>query len=192
MKKRKVILVTDGDQIAKASLEHVAKNIGGRVISLSAGNPSTLSGKSLVSLIRQAAYDPVLVMFDDCGSSKLGSGENSLYEVATHPEIEILGAIVVASNCMKNRGTPVHMSLDYRGRIISNGVNKYGMKHTQKSARVYGDTVEILNQLAIPVVIGIGDIGKMHHFDCIEKGSPITTKAVQLILQIHYQNSFLS
>ncbi len=190
-KQRKVILVTDGDQIAKDSLEHVAENIGGRVISMSAGNPTTLSGQTLVSFIQQAAYDPVLVMFDDCGSSKLGSGENSLYEVATHPEIEVLGAIVVASNCMHTRGTLVHMSLDCFGQIISNGVNKYGEKHVQRTSRIYGDTVEVLNRLSIPVIIGIGDIGKMHHHDRLEKGSPVTTKAVQLILQIHHQNSFL-
>lgn len=188
MDRRKVILVTDGDQIAKESLEHVTRNIGARCISLSAGNPSTLSGESLVSIIQQAVHDPVLVMFDDCGSSKLGAGENALYYVATHPAIEVLGAIVVASNCMRSRGTPVQMSLDCYGNVVSTGVNKFGLYQHQKTSRIYGDTVEVLNNLSIPVIIGIGDIGKMRHRDTAMIGSPITTKAIQLILQIHYQN----
>ncbi|MXQ52190.1 stage V sporulation protein AE [Shimazuella alba] len=188
MPRRKVILVTDGDQIAKDSLEKAAKNIGGRCISLSAGNPSPLTADSLVSFITQAAYDPILVMFDDCGSSKTGSGESNLYEVATHPDIEVLGALVVASNCMRSRGTPVHMSLDSYGNIVSTGVNKFGYHQRQRTARIYGDTVEILNKLSIPVIIGIGDIGKMRHRDTILIGSPVTTKAIQLILNIHYQN----
>lgn len=188
MTKRQVILVTDGDQIAKESLEHAAKNIGGRCISLSAGNPSPMTGDELVSIIKQAPYNPVLVMFDDCGSSKIGSGEDCMYGVATHPDIEVLGAIVVASNCMKSRGTPVHLSLDCYGNVLGKGVNKFGCHQQQRSARIYGDTVEILNQLFIPVIIGIGDIGKMHHRDATVIGSPITTKAVQLILNIHYQN----
>jgi stage V sporulation protein AE len=188
MTRRKVILVTDGDQIAKDSLERAARNVGGRCISLSAGNPSVLSGDDLVNLIKQAAYDPVLVMFDDCGSSKEGAGENNLYCVATHPEIEVLGAIAVASNCMRSRGTPVHMSLDCYGNVISTGVNKFGYHHRQRTARIYGDTVEILNKLSIPVIVGIGDIGKMHHRDAFLVGSPVTTKAIQLILNIHYQN----
>jgi stage V sporulation protein AE len=188
MTKRKVILVTDGDQIAKKSLEQVARNIGGRCISLSSGNPSMLSGESLIFLVQQAVHDPVIVMFDDCGSSKLGAGENSLYYVATHPQIEVLGAIVVASNCMHSRGTPVHMSLDCYGNIVSTGVDKYGLYQNQKTARIYGDTVEVLNNLSIPVIIGIGDIGKMRHQDTVSTGSPVTTKAIQLILQIHFQN----
>jgi stage V sporulation protein AE len=186
--KRKVILVTDGDQIAKASLEQAAKNLGVRCISLSAGNPSTLTAKAIVALILEAKHDPVLVMFDDCGSSRLGTGEYHLYEVATDPRIEVLGAIAVASNCSRSRGTPVHMALDGDGNIISTGVDKYGQHQLQRMARIYGDTVEVLNQLSIPVIIGIGDIGKMLNHDTKRRGSPITTRAIQLILQIHQQN----
>jgi stage V sporulation protein AE len=190
MVKRKVILVTDGDQIAKDSLEQAAQNVGGRCISLSAGNPSSLTAEELVSVIMQAAYDPILVMFDDCGSSKIGLGESNLYRVASHPQIEVLGALAVASNCMRSRGTPVHMALDCYGNVISTGVNKFGYHQNQRSARIYGDTVEILNQLAVPVIIGIGDIGKMKHRDSRLHGAPVTTKAIQLILNIHYQNEY--
>ncbi|PMU54581.1 stage V sporulation protein AE, partial [Pseudomonas sp. GP01-A3] len=37
--------------------------------------------------------------------------------------------------------------------------------------------------LNIPLVIGIGDIGKMGGRDDIEKGSPITRKAIEYILE---------
>ena len=63
MKKRKVILVTDGDQHVQRALEWLAKQLGGRCISQSQGNPSRLTGKQLVDLILQTPYDPVFVMF---------------------------------------------------------------------------------------------------------------------------------
>jgi stage V sporulation protein AE len=89
MQRRKVILVTDGDKMAREALEEVARKIGGRCISRSAGNPTPLSGYQLVSLIKKAACDPVLVMFDDCGASEEGRGEQALRYVAQHPDIEV-------------------------------------------------------------------------------------------------------
>ena len=65
--RRRVILITDGDEYAKRAVERVAHDIGGRCISLSQGNPSILTGQELVNLIKKAANDPVLVMFDDSG-----------------------------------------------------------------------------------------------------------------------------
>lgn len=46
--KRRVILVTDGDGIAKKAVETAALRIGGRCISKSAGNPTPLSGKKII------------------------------------------------------------------------------------------------------------------------------------------------
>ena len=46
-----------------------------------------------------------------------------------------------------------------------------------------GDTVYCLDQLDVPIIVGIGDIGKMNRKDDVEKGSPITMKAVELILE---------
>jgi stage V sporulation protein AE len=183
--KRKVILVTDGDQNAKEALEVVARNVGGRCISLSVGNPTPLSGEMIVNLIKLAHHDPVLVMFDDCGHAKVGLGEKALHYVATHPDIQVLGVLAVASNCYKGKGTPIQMSVDRYGRVINEGVDKNGNKQKHLPKRIYGDTVGVLNELPIPVVIGIGDIGKMDHRDHISKGCPITTKAVQLILQMY-------
>ena len=50
--KRKVILITDGDEYAKRTVELIAREIGGRCISLSQGNPTTLKGKEIVELIK--------------------------------------------------------------------------------------------------------------------------------------------
>jgi stage V sporulation protein AE len=188
MPKRKVILITDGDRVAKETLEEVARKVGGRCISLSSGNPTPFSGPVLVDLIKQAAYDPVLVMFDDCGSSHEGMGEQALKYVATHPDIEVLGAIAVASNCMRSNGTPVHFALDCFGNIVGHAVDKYGRVRYKYPPRIYGDTVEVLNQVQVPFIIGIGDIGKMRKYDNLSVGAPVTTKAVQLILQHYNQN----
>ncbi|MCL6445215.1 MAG: stage V sporulation protein AE, partial [Alicyclobacillus sp.] len=45
-----------------------------------------------------------------------------------------------------------------------------------------GDTVEIIDSLHFPIVIGIGDIGKMDGADEVEKGAPVTTMALQTIM----------
>lgn len=76
MKKRRVIIVTDGDEYARKAIEHVAKAVGGRCISRSYGNPTTLTGSQTVDLILQAPYDPVFVMFDDSGFLEEGPGGN--------------------------------------------------------------------------------------------------------------------
>ena len=50
--RRRVILITDGDEYAKRAVEHVAHDIGGRCISMSQGNPTILTGEELVNLIK--------------------------------------------------------------------------------------------------------------------------------------------
>lgn len=40
-----------------------------------------------------------------------------------------------------------------------------------------------LDQLDVPIIVGIGDIGKMGKQDHYSKGAPITKKAVQLVLE---------
>ncbi|MGD9679519.1 MAG: stage V sporulation protein AE, partial [Vulcanibacillus sp.] len=63
--KRKIILITDGDIIAKNVVEEEAKKINGRCITLSAGNPTLFSGEEIFEMIKMTPTDPVLVMFDD-------------------------------------------------------------------------------------------------------------------------------
>lgn len=180
---RNIIIITDGDRVATEAVQHIAHEIGGRCISLSSGNPTPLSGEEIVKLILQAAHDPVLVMFDDNGNVGYGFGELALRFVATHPQINVLGAIAVASNTEAVSGTPIDLSIDAQGRIVETGVDKDGRVDGTADKRVFGDTVDILEQLNIPLIIGLGDIGKMAGRDHIRYGCPITKKAVELILQ---------
>lgn len=181
MEKRKVIFITDGDSVARDVIESVAQKIGGRCISSSAGNPTMLTGVEIVEKIKQTPYDPVLVMFDDNGRMFTGKGETAMEYIAKHPDISVLGAIAVASNTKSVSGIKVDFSIDQNGNIVKNGVNKEGIS-MKDSNRVYGDTVDILNYLELPVIIGIGDIGKMDGRDHLKNGAPITLKAINIIL----------
>ncbi|MDK2984667.1 MAG: stage sporulation protein [Clostridia bacterium] len=177
--KRKIIIITDGDKVAKKSVEKVAQKIGGRCISLSAGNPTLLSGNEIADLVLQAPYDPVLVMIDDKGYIGTGPGESALEDLIKHPEIEVLGAVAVASNTTHAKGIEVDFSITNTGKKIKGAVDKEGKPVKRE---LTGDTVECLNRLKIPHIIGIGDVGKMDGTDRPERGVPITTKAVEEIL----------
>ena len=182
MERRKVILVTDGDEHARKVVELAAKEIGGRCISYSWGNPTPISGEEIVSLILQTPYDPVLVMFDDCGQREMGLGEKAMKHVALHPQIDVLGAIAVASSTHSSEWTHVDVSIDRYGNLTEFGVDKEGLQDLE-IGRINGDTVYILDELDLPVVVGVGDIGKMAGFDTIKKGAPITKQAVEIILE---------
>ncbi|SMO41184.1 stage V sporulation protein AE [Melghirimyces algeriensis] len=177
-----MILITDGDRLAKETVEEVARYIGGRCISASAGNPTPINGEELVKLIQQAPNDPVLVMFDDCGSIRKGRGEQALEYVINHRNVEVLGVVAVASNSPNVAGTPVHIALDRNGNMVEHQVDKNGMEVDGAPLRIFGDTVDVLNAYQLPLVVGIGDIGKMDHYDDPLWGAPVTKKAVQLIL----------
>lgn len=177
--RRKVILITDGDRIAKKAVETAAQNVGARCISCSAGNPTTKSGEELVDLIKTAPSDPVVVMLDDRGYNGMGRGETAMAFIANHPEIEILGVLAVASNTENVHGCEVDLSINRNGNLIEAPVNKMGLP-TQNLLE--GDTVEVINKLNIPLVIGIGDIGKMDGVDEAERGAPLTTRALKTIL----------
>ncbi|AGE22900.1 stage V sporulation protein AE [Geobacillus sp. GHH01] len=182
MEKRRVILVTDGDEFACRAIERVAAEIGGRCISRSQGNPTKLSGEQLVELILQTPHDPVFVMFDDCGALGEGAGEQALRYVAGHEQIEVLGALAVASNTHQHEWTKVHVSIDRDGVMTEYGVDKEGVRDLE-IGRINGDTVYCLDRLNIPLIVGIGDIGKMGYRDHAKYGAPITRKAVELILE---------
>ncbi|AYV16108.1 MULTISPECIES: stage V sporulation protein AE [Bacillus] len=182
MTKRKVILVTDGDVYAAKTIEYAAEKAGGRCISQSKGNPSTRSGPELVQLIKAAPNDPVFVMFDDSGLQGEGPGETALKYVASHQDIEVLGVIAVASKTHQAEWTKVDVSIDRDGEVTEYGVDKTGMREMDEH-RMNGDTVYCLDKLDVPLIVGIGDIGKMGRKDDISKGSPITMKAVEFILE---------
>ncbi|MFD2214173.1 stage V sporulation protein AE [Metabacillus endolithicus] len=180
--KRRVILVTDGDEYAARTIEYVASEIGGRTISQTQGNPTTLSGSQIVQFILQANNDPVFVMFDDCGLLGEGAGEVALKYVAEHPNIEVLGIIAVASKTHQTEWTRVDVSIDRFGELTEYGVDKSGLKDLELG-RISGDTVYCLDQLNVPIIVGIGDIGKMARKDSVKNGCPITLKAVEIILE---------
>lgn len=178
--RRKIILVTDGDVIAQRAVEKAAKNIGGRCISRSAGNPTPITGEEIVNLIKSAKYDPVVIMVDDIGNPGFGKGEKALNDILVHSDMKVLGVVAVASNTQDVTGVKVDFSVDYMGRIVSNAVDKDGVE--TKSNILYGDTVDIINKFSIPIVVGIGDIGKMRGKDNHAIGAPIITKALKEIL----------
>lgn len=178
---RKVVVITDGDRIATKVVEKVAKNVGGRAISLSGGNPTEVTGREIAEAVKSTPYDPVLIMVDDCGARGTGRGETALEELAKDPEIEILGAVAVASNTAHVEGVPVDVSVTREGEVIEASVDKYG---NRKGGHIIeGDTVDVLNRLNISVVVGVGDLGKMHDADLVSDGARITTIAVEEVLK---------
>ncbi len=183
MVKRRIIVVTDGDRVAQKVVEKVAQKVGGRCISMSAGNPTKISGEEIAKAIKKAPHDPVLVMVDDCGARSKGSGEKALEVLAHDPELEILGVLAVASNTGYVNGVPVTASVTRDGKVVPEPVNKDGNPAFNEEGTIKGDTVDIINQLPVPVVIGIGDLGKMDDADLLENGARITTQAVEEILK---------
>ena len=180
--RRRVILVTDGDEYAQRTIELLAKEFGGRCISASQSNPTKLTGRKIVELIMQTPHDPVFVMFDDSGFIGEGSGEKALKYVATNKQIDVLGVLAVASNTHHWEWARVDVSVDREGRLTEYGVDKFGLADVE-IGRINGDTVYCLDELHVPIIVGIGDIGKMYGNDDWKRGSPITKQAIQLILE---------
>ncbi|MGM9927668.1 MAG: stage V sporulation protein AE [Bacillus sp. (in: firmicutes)] len=180
--KRKVILITDGDEYAKRAIEVVAKDIGGRCISLSQGNPTVLKGPKIVQLIKETPHDPVLVMVDDSGYVGEGVGERAMLYISEHPDIEVLGVIAVASKNRQREWTKVDVCIDRDGELTEYGVDKFGVREMD-IGRITGDTVYSIDSIHAPIVVGIGDVGKMSMIDHYSNGAPITRQAVELILE---------
>jgi stage V sporulation protein AE len=179
--RRRVIIVTDGDDIAKHAVEEAARNIGGRCISMSSGNPTVLSGEKIIELIKMAKYDPVVVMVDDRGDIGMGYGEKAMYKIIKHEDIELLGILAVASNSARVKGVMVDCSIDKHGNVVNKAVDKYG--NVKNNRVLKGDTVNMLSNVQVRYIVGIGDPGKMDGNDNITIGAPIITKAMEEILK---------
>lgn len=179
--KTRVIIVTDGDGMAQRAVELSGNRLGLRVISASAGNPTRLSGPEIAHLCHQAPWDPVLVMVDDRGRMKKGNGEMAIEALAARSDIEIIGVMAVASNTQGVRGAEVDVSVTAEGRLVRSAVDKEG--RMVGTAVLEGDTVDVLDRLKIPTVVGIGDLGKMRGADYLVKGAPITERAIKEILE---------
>ncbi len=180
--RRKVIIVTDGDWVAGKTVQAATRNIGARCISLTVGNPTPLSGPEVVQLIKKAPFDPVVIMVDDRGKKGFGKGEQVLKYVAEHPEIEVIGAVAVASNTNGTEGIEVNESVTCDCIITKGPVDKLGRPEETGHRFLEGDTVDILNKLNVPVIIGTGDTGKMDFADDYASGAPVTTKALLEII----------
>jgi len=181
-KKRKVIVVTDGDKVAKKAVELIAKKIDGRCISASAGNPTPLNGPQILELVKKAPFDPIFIMIDDKGHSGKGQGEKVLEYLLKSPEIEILGVVAVASDTQGTQGVKVDISITKEGQVVKQAVDKLGNLKVTKPKILEGDTVDVINNADIPVIVGVGDIGKMEGYDSVYKQSPVTEKAIKEIL----------
>lgn len=179
--KKKVIIVTDGDMIAKEAVEEATRNIKGRCISLSAGNPTPITGKMAIELINESKCEPTVIMVDDRGDSGVGNGEKIMDEIINSSEIELMGIIAVASNTINGKGVMVDCSVDKDGNIVNKSVDKYG--NVQKSRVLKGDTVNILSNESVPYIVGIGDPGKMDGKDTVKFGAPIVTAAMKKIIE---------
>lgn len=178
----RVIFVTDGDPLARQAVETAAQNLGLRVVSASAGNPTPLSGPEIVALIQQAPRDPVLVMVDDRGHSGLGRGEQALLAIARHPDIRVIGAVAVASDSWRGLCIPVDRSIARDGSVVPGPVGKDG--RPLAATELQGDTVGVLRALNLPAIVGIGDLGKQEGADSPAHGAQLTTRAIAEVLRL--------
>lgn len=180
--RKRVIIITDGDRVAGRTVKIAAKNVGARVISLTTGNPTPIPGQKVVELIKKAPTDPVIIMVDDKGTCGFGKGEQVLEYVVKHPDVNVIGAVAVASNTSGTEGIKVDESVTKDSAIVQGPVDKQGHPEKEGNRFLEGDTVDVLSQLDIPVVIGTGDTGKMEFADDWARGAPITTKALLEII----------
>lgn len=180
----RLILITDGDNIARRAMEVAAQALGLRCISASAGNPTSMTGPELLQLIAQVPYDPVLVMVDDKGDPGRGRGEQVLDYLCHSDAVEVLGVVAVASHTKLSRGTHVDLSITRHGRLFSGPVDKEGDPR-RKEEFLLGDTVDVLRTIQVPIIVGLGDPGKMHGSDDVLRGCHVTVRAIQTVLHHH-------
>ena len=177
-----MIIVTDGDSIAKEVVERAVNKIGGRCISMSAGNPTSLSGKEIVELIKKVKYDPIAVMVDDRGNTGIGKGEKAMKYMLDNKEIDVIGIVAVASNTYNIKGVKADYSVDRDGSIVKGSIDKYGNRRLGDI--VYGDTVSVIPNSNKLIVVGIGDPGKINikHNNMLND-TELMAKAMKLILE---------
>ncbi|MCT2537441.1 stage V sporulation protein AE [Aquibacillus koreensis] len=179
---KKVIVVTDGDEYARKTLDYLAKELGGTCLSYLSDNPTQASSEEIQKAIYRAKEEPVYVLLDDAGILGVGAGEKILLDLANDPDIEVIGAIAVAAHTKNTEWSRFTFAIDLNGELIPYGVDKQGVR-LPELGRINGDTVYSLDQIDIPIVIAIGDIGKMQGKDDVKKGSPITRQALEIIME---------
>jgi stage V sporulation protein AE len=177
--KKRVIIVTDGDQTAYRALSAACEELHCHPLAASAGNPTPLDGQELLEAVQRAPADPVVVMVDDRGDAGQGPGERALKALTRSPEIEVLGVVAVAANTHSVYGVGVDRSVDQSGALVSHAVDKAGRQTSSDVLK--GDTVDVLADYQ-GLIVGLGDPGKMQGRDTVESGVPATRKAIEEIL----------
>lgn len=181
---RRVVVVTDADCTALEAIEIAAANVGARCISLTGcrnPNDARWTPEEVEELILSTPRDPVVVLVDDEGRQGEGWGEQILRHLSGSKRVKVIGVVAVASNM--DQGSPVHVdvSVTASAQVVENAVDKKGTP-TPGSSSLQGDTVENIEELRPPIVVGLGDPGKMDWADDARIGAPITTKALQIAL----------
>ncbi len=183
METHEVIVVTDGDPIACEAVKVAAADLGLHVIAASGGHPTKLTGQEIAKLVTTADTSPVVVMLDDRGDQLRGNGETALVELIRCEQITVIGAVAVASGTKLVQGVHVDVSVNKDGQMVREPVDKNGRVITKKNALLRGDTVDVLDTLDIPIIVGLGDPGKQHHHDDVRLGAPLTKMALNEILK---------
>ncbi|WP_276202156.1 stage V sporulation protein AE [Salsuginibacillus kocurii] len=170
------MFVTDGDSKAIQAVKNAARHLQLGVV-VSSPPLAKMTGQ-----INRQPFSRVVVLFDDYGSHEIGVGEELMQQLSEDPRYEIIGALAVASTAHQYDWTHVDVSIDRFGEITQYGVDKEGWTELEVQ-RIKGDTTSVLDQLSIPLIVGIGDLGKMGRRDDPVFGSEITLKALQFVLE---------
>lgn len=179
---KRIIYVTDGDAAAAKAAAAATKTIGIGCLTLSGGNPTNCTYEQLLKSIMETEDEITVLLFDDAGQSYEGSGEAHMVRLASEKGIKVIGALAVASTERTGDWTKVDVSVDRYGKLSERGVDKEGFRDIEEN-RIHGDTVYCLDQLSIPVIVGIGDLGKMGGRDDPKRGAPVTATALQVIIE---------
>ncbi|MDD4571795.1 MAG: stage V sporulation protein AE [Clostridia bacterium] len=179
MRKKRVIVVTDGDKTAAAAVRQAAVDLDGTFVETSIGIPTSKDKSAIFAEIAKAEKEPVLVLADDKGWQCEGSGEGLIRQIMFHPVIQLIGIVAVASDTVNGEILHITNSIDNEGNIVAKAVDKNGK--TKTDSFLVGDTLGVICGQKQLLVLGMGDPGKMCGSDEPKNGSPITAKAIAYI-----------
>lgn len=155
-RKKRVIVITDGDRTAWRAARRVCAQLGLGLVDVSAGAPTPATVEEVERAIVESPYAEVVVLADDAGRLGMGEGELLVAGLAGSAVVEIVAAVAVASFTLNDGAVRVDEAVTASGDIVATAVNKHGLPIPTR--RLRGDTVGVLRSLGVPVV-GIGDIG---------------------------------
>ncbi|MHB1131466.1 MAG: stage V sporulation protein AE [Chloroflexota bacterium] len=155
-----MVVVSDGDQNAWRAARRAAAELGLGLLDCTSGNPTTATYAEVLAALVASKHDVVVVLADDGGLTGFGPGERLITWLARAPEVEVLAAVAVASWAHHDGDVVVDASVTATGRVVPWAVDKNGLP--MRGRRLRGDTVDVLDELQVPVV-GVGDIGEEGH-----------------------------